>query len=84
MKFLHHAIQIFKDPLKHTTWIHDIRMNVQEKLNIRIVQMTFSPEIHTFGSENLKQREKGLCHDFLLEIKTHYKKIMSMHDLSEK
>ena len=46
MKFLHHAISIFKGPLKNVTWIHNIRMNVQKKCKIRIVHMTFSPELH--------------------------------------
>ena len=41
MKFLHHAIPIFKGQLKHATWILDIRMNVQEKFKIRFVQTSF-------------------------------------------
>ena len=28
MMILHHAIPIFKGPLKYATWIYDIRMNV--------------------------------------------------------
>ena len=58
MKFLHHAIPVFKEPLKHTAWSHDIRMNVQEKYKLRIVQMSFTPELHTYKSEKLKQRKK--------------------------
>ena len=75
MKFSQHAIPIFKEPLKHATWINDIRMNVQEKFTIRIVQMSFSPELHTCESDELKQRERGQCHDFVHEIITHYKSI---------
>ena len=30
MTFFHHAIPIFKGRLKHATWIHDIRMNMQK------------------------------------------------------
>ena len=56
MRFLHQAILIFKGPLKHATWIHDIRMNVQEKFNIKIVQMLFSPELGSCDSDELKQR----------------------------
>ena len=59
MTFLHQAIPIFKGPLKHATWIHDIRMNVQEKFKIKIVQMLFSPELHSCDSDELKQRERG-------------------------
>ena len=55
MEFLHHAVSIFKGPLKHATWIHDIKMNVQEKFEIKIVQMLLSPE----NSDKLKQRERG-------------------------
>ena len=44
-KFLHHAFPIFKGPLKHATWIHDIRIKVQEKIKIRIVQVSFSSEL---------------------------------------
>ena len=85
MKFLHHAILIFKGPLKHATWIHDIRMNVQEKFKIRIVQILFSPKLHACESKELEQREKGWCHDFLHKIKNlPYKKIKSMHGLGEK
>ena len=47
MKLLHDAISIFKGPLKQSTWIHDIRMNVQEKFKIRIVQVSFTLELHT-------------------------------------
>ena len=57
-KFLHHAIQIFKGSLIHATWIHDIRMNVQEKFSIKNVQMSCSPELHTCEYEELKQRGK--------------------------
>ena len=60
MKFLNHAMLIFKGPLQHATWIHEIRMNVQEKIKIRIVQILFSPELHTCKSEELKQREKEM------------------------
>ena len=72
MPFLHHALLVFKEPLKHATWIHDIRMNVQENFKIKIVQMSFSHELHTCESEQLKQREEGRRHDFLHEIITHY------------
>ena len=34
MKCLHHAIPIFKGPLKHASWIYYIRINVQEKFKI--------------------------------------------------
>ena len=44
---------------KYVTWIHDIKMNLQEKFKIRIVQMSFSPELHTCDCEELKQREDG-------------------------
>ena len=59
--------------MQHATWIHDMRMNVHEKFKIRIVQMLFSPELHTCESEELKHREKEQHHDFLHEIITHYK-----------
>ena len=59
MTFLHQAIPIFNGPLKHSTWINDIRMNVQEKFEIRIVQMMFSPELCSCDSYKLKQKEKG-------------------------
>ena len=48
-------------------------MNVQERFKIIVDQMLFSPELHTYESEELKHREKGQCHDFLHEIITHYK-----------
>ena len=48
-------------------------MNVQEKIKIGTVQMSFSPELDTCESEELKQREEGCCHDFLHEIITHCK-----------
>ena len=60
MTFLHQATPIFKAPLMHTTWIHDIRMNVQKKFKIKIVQMSFSPELHTCDSEELKQRKRTM------------------------
>ena len=63
MKFLHQAIPIFKGPVQHTTWIHDIRMNVQK-----------NPKPCLCESEELKHTEMGWHHDFLHEIKTHYKK----------
>ena len=46
---------------------------MQEKFKIRVVQMSFSPELHTCKCEELKQREKRWCHDFLHEIVTNYK-----------
>ena len=58
MTFLHHAIPIFKGQLKLATWTHDIMMNMQEKFMIKIVQMSFSPELLTCDFEELKQREK--------------------------
>ena len=73
MKFLYHAISIFKWPLKNVIWIHDIRTNVQEKFKIRTVQMSFRPELHMCECEKLKQREQVCCHDFLHEIITNYK-----------
>ena len=39
MTFLHQVIPIFKGLLKHATLIYDIRMNVQERFKIKIVQM---------------------------------------------
>ena len=30
MTFLHRAIPIFKGPLKHATWIHDVKINVKK------------------------------------------------------
>ena len=65
---------------KYVTWIHDIKMNLQEKFKIRIVQMSFSPELHTCDCEELKQREDGWSHHFLHEFKT----IQSKHGLGEK
>ena len=41
MKILHNAIPIFKRPLKYSTWFYDIRMNVEEKVKIVKVQMSF-------------------------------------------
>ena len=79
MKFLHHATPIFETPLKNATLIHDIRMNVQEKFKIRIVQITYRPELHTCGSEALKRREKVHYYEFLHEIVTHNKNKQSMH-----
>ena len=73
IKLLYQVFQIFAGPLKHATWIHDIKMNVQEKLKIRIVQMSFSPALCKCEFEELEQRERGQCHDFPHEIITHYK-----------
>ena len=73
MKFLNHTIPTFKGPIQHATWIHDTRMNVKEKFKIRIVQISFCSELGTCESEELKQRERGQCHDFLHEIITYYK-----------
>ena len=73
MTFLHQAVPIFKGQLKAATWVHDIRMNVQEKIKINIVQILFSPELCTCSSDELKQRERGQHHDFFHEIITHYK-----------
>ena len=36
MTFLHQTIPIFKGPLKHATWIYDIRIIVQKKFKIEI------------------------------------------------
>ena len=72
MKFLNVAISTLKGPLKHVTWIHEIRMNMQVKLMIRIVQISFTPELCICEYEGLKQREKRQCHDFFHEIMTHY------------
>ena len=33
IKFLCYATQVFKKPLKYATWIHNIRVNVQEKIS---------------------------------------------------
>ena len=60
MKFLHHAISIFKGPLKHTKCIHDIRMNVQEKFKIRIVQMSDSPHHCTCHFCGAKTERNGM------------------------
>ena len=73
IKFLHHIIPIFKRPLKNATWTYAMRMNGQETFEIRIVQMSFRPELHMYECEQLKYREKGCCHDSLHEIITHYK-----------
>ena len=59
MTLLHQTIRIFKHPLKHATWIHGIRMNVQKKFKIKIVQILFSLKLHSFESSELKQRERG-------------------------
>ena len=83
MMFLHHAIPIFKGPLKHATWIHDIKMNVEEKFKIKTLQIAFKTELHTCVSE-VKLREKWQCHDFLHEIKTCYKKQSSQCMVFEK
>ena len=45
MMFLHHAISIFKGPLRHAMWIHDIRMNVQDNFKISIVQIMSGTEL---------------------------------------
>ena len=73
LKILYHAISIFKRPLKHAISIHDIRINVQEKVKKRIVKTSFSPELLTWESGELKQREKGKRHEYLHEIITQYK-----------
>ena len=57
IKFLHQSIPILKGSVKHSTWIHDIRMNVQEKFESDIKQILFSPQLCTCESEELKQRE---------------------------
>ena len=58
-----------------------IRMNVEEKFKIQIVQMSFRSELHTCEYEELKQRETIHCHDFLHEIIYCYKNIKSVHGL---
>ena len=73
MTVLHHVILIFKGPLKHAMWIHDVRMNVQEKSKIKIMEISFSSELHTCDNEDLKQRDQGQCHDFLHKVIIHYK-----------
>ena len=73
MTLLHQTIRIFKHPLKHATWIHGIRMNVQKKFKIKIVQILFSLKLHSFESSELKQRERGWPHDFGHEIIFHYR-----------
>ena len=58
MKFLHHEIPIFKGPLKHAIWIHDIRMNAQQKFKIRIVQMSLRPELYTCECKDLNRERR--------------------------
>ena len=71
MDFLYHVIPIFNGPLKHAIWTLDITMNVQKKFKIRILQMSFRAELHICECEELKQREKVCCHEFLHEIVTY-------------
>ena len=73
MKFLHHTILIFKGTLINATWIHNIRINGQDKFKIRIVQMLLKPDLHTYELVKLKQRENTCYHDFLYEVKIHCK-----------
>ena len=46
---------------------------MQEKLKVKIIQMSFRPELLICESEELKQREKVHCQEILHEIITHYK-----------
>ena len=77
MKCLHHSIPIFKEPL-------NMQHGFMTSFKIRFVQMSFSPELHTYEPEGLKQREKGQCHDFFHEMITIIKTIKSIHGLGEK
>ena len=51
MKFLHHATPIFKGPLKHATWTYDMRNECARKVQDKIVQKSFSPELYICESE---------------------------------
>ena len=83
-RFSHHAIPIFKRPLKHATWIYDIRMNVQEKFKTRIVQMSFCPELPPCDSEEPRQRIKRQHHDSFMKSLLIIKTIKSILGLGKK
>ena len=68
-------IATFKGPLKNETWIHAIRVNLQEKFNIWTVQVSFSPKLQICECEE-QTKEKN-------DVTTHYKNNQSMHGPGE-